>query len=345
MPLQLRNLGMVGLPLLLGMVAVYLLLPRPRPVARWLGVVAGAAALLLVGWLWIHVGSVSVETFLFYAFSAIAISAGVLLITQHNPARAALSFALVVLSTCGLFLLQAAPFLMAATIIIYAGAIIVTFLFVIMLAQQEGMSSADLRAREPELATLAGFVLLGALIFVLRLNYDTRGLDQSLTTLRQASEQQTAPAIKETLADGYRQVAARSRLREEDSQRLSDDLKFFFALRQQVQQVRGSPDRDALDRELELIEFDWKEAEEAAAMQTKLRSLLRATEQVRAAAGSLRGGGDAPEPRGQPGETVAPLGRTLFTDYLVAVELGGTLLLVATIGAIAIAGRRTEGLR
>ena len=41
-------------------------------------------------------------------------------------------------STCGLFLLQAAPFLMAATIIIYAGAIVVTFLFVIMLAQQEG---------------------------------------------------------------------------------------------------------------------------------------------------------------------------------------------------------------
>ena len=35
----------------------------------------------------------------------------------------------------------------------------------------------------------------------------------------------------------------------------------------------------------------------------------------------------------------------LFTDYLLAVELGGTLLLVATIGAIAIAARRAEGLR
>jgi hypothetical protein len=46
-----------------------------------------------------------------------------------------------------------------------------------------------------------------------------------------------------------------------------------------------------------------------------------------------------------PAENVAYLGRTLFTDYLLAVELGGTLLLVATIGAIAIAGRRTEGRR
>ena len=46
-----------------------------------------------------------------------------------------------------------------------------------------------------------------------------------------------------------------------------------------------------------------------------------------------------------PAENLAHLGLSLFTDYLVAVELAGTLLLVATIGAIAIAGRRTEGLR
>jgi NADH-quinone oxidoreductase subunit J len=37
------------------------------------------------------------------------------------------------------------------------------------------------------------------------------------------------------------------------------------------------------------------------------------------------------------------LGRSLFGDYLFAVELAGTLLLVATIGAIAIAPRRRRG--
>ena len=93
---------------------------------------------------------------------------GLLLVTQRNPARAALSFALVVLSTCGLFLLLAAPFLTAATTIIYAGAIVVTFLFVLMLAQQAGPSDADLRSREPLLACLAGFFLLGALLYVLQ---------------------------------------------------------------------------------------------------------------------------------------------------------------------------------
>src|SRR5437763_1212208 len=157
----------IALPVLLGAAAVYLLLPRPRNYPTLWGAAAGAAALLLAGWLLIHGGGFNPETILFYAFSAIAIMSGVLLITQRNPARAALSFALVVLSTCGLFLLQAAPFLMAATIIIYAGAIIVTFLFVLMLAQQAGRSDADDRSREPGLAALTGFVLLGAVLYVL----------------------------------------------------------------------------------------------------------------------------------------------------------------------------------
>jgi NADH-quinone oxidoreductase subunit J len=41
--------------------------------------------------------------------------------------------------------------------------------------------------------------------------------------------------------------------------------------------------------------------------------------------------------------TLRSLGRSLFGDYLFAVELAGTLLLVATIGAIAIAPRRRRG--
>ena len=71
------------------------------------------------------------------------------MITSRNPVYAALWFALATLSTCGLFLLQSAPFLAAATIIVYAGAIIVTFLFVIMLAQQAGATVYDQRSRQP----------------------------------------------------------------------------------------------------------------------------------------------------------------------------------------------------
>src|SRR5262245_53956518 len=160
------------LPAVLGTVGVYLLLPRVRPYPTFWGVAASALALILAGFTLIRSGMAVPDKLLFYCFSALAIVSATMLITQRNPVHAALSFALVVLSTCGLFLLQAAPFLMAATIIVYAGAIVVTFLFVIMLAQQEGISSADQRSREPFLATVAGFVLLGALLCVLHRNYE-----------------------------------------------------------------------------------------------------------------------------------------------------------------------------
>jgi NADH-quinone oxidoreductase subunit J len=131
------------LPVVLGFAAIYPLLPqarRSRPV--WAGALA-VLALVLGGAILVHTDAYPVESLLFYCFAGGAIGAGVMMITQKNPVHAALSFALVVLSSCGLFLLQAAPFLMAATIIVYAGAIVVTFLFVIMLAQPEGHSAYD----------------------------------------------------------------------------------------------------------------------------------------------------------------------------------------------------------
>src|SRR5262245_57702343 len=109
------GLGSMILPVGLGLVAVYLLLPRVRRYPPLWGGALGGVALLSAGWLIVSVGVLTAEALLFYAFSAIAIVAGTMLVTQSNPVHAALAFALVVLSTCGLFLLLAAPFLMAAT--------------------------------------------------------------------------------------------------------------------------------------------------------------------------------------------------------------------------------------
>jgi hypothetical protein len=53
--------------------------------------------------------------------------------------------------------------------------------------------------------------------------------------------------------------------------------------------------------------------------------------------------GGPDERRKLPAANVSALGRTLFSDHLLAIELAGTLLLVATVGAIAIAGGRREG--
>src|SRR5262249_36736955 len=166
----------IVLAAVLGLIAVYVLLPKPRRRPILLGVATACLALLVSGFLIVRVGRLSspehfIDAVLFYAFAATAIVAGGLLVTQENPARAALSFALVILAVSGLFLLQAAPFLMAATIIVYAGAIIVIFLFVLMLSQQQGLSDADARSREPFLATITGFLLLATLLYVLKLSY------------------------------------------------------------------------------------------------------------------------------------------------------------------------------
>jgi NADH:ubiquinone oxidoreductase subunit 6 (subunit J) len=316
------------LPAGLGCGALCWLLPRPRAYPPLLGALAAALALVLAGTLLVHIAAVSLAAVLFYAFSGIVVTAGGLLLTQKQPARAALSFALVVLSTGGLFLLQGAPFLMAATVIIYAGAIVVTFLFVIMLAQQEGLSDADCRSREPFLACVAGFVLVSALLYVVKVNYDARGLDLLLAQLREASDQRTAERIAELLGP--------------------DEDDFFAQLRRQVETVRGVPNQEKLLRDIDSMRLNWKEwkdGRDAGTMRERLEALTEALERIRVGYGSVLSSADAPRPAGfgtppaGSSDNVAALGRTLFTDYLLAVELAGMLLLVATIGAIVIAER------
>ncbi len=314
------------LPLIAGALAVYWLLPRPRAYPAVWGAAAGALALLLAGGLLVQTGSIWEETLLFYLFSGVTIVAGVLLVTQHNPARAALSFALVILATCGLFLLLAAPFLMAATIIIYAGAIVVTFLFVIMLAQQEGLSDADARSREPLLSTLTGFVLLGALLYVIRSGSDSkpvRELNATLAALHAAPRD-------ETLGDEEKE-ALKQRTREAVQNLGFTDL---------LQRAEG----------FEITQADLLPGLEGVILLARERLTL-APPGPGTPMSDLSG--PAPStPREDirrnprtgvpelPAENTAYLGRSLFTDFLLPVELGGFLLLVATVGAIAIAQRR-----
>ena len=63
----------------------------------------------------------------------------------------------------GVLLVLGAQFLGVATIVVYAGAILVMFLFVLMLAQPAGLAAYDRVSNEPFLSALAGAVLLGVL--------------------------------------------------------------------------------------------------------------------------------------------------------------------------------------
>jgi NADH-quinone oxidoreductase subunit J len=111
----------------------------------------------------------------FWIFSTIALVGAVRVITHPKPVYSALYFVVTVFATAGLFLLLWAEFLAAALVLIYAGAILVTYVFVIMLAAEaapsgsaaRGLAEHDAIAREPVLACAVGFALMGVLLFVI----------------------------------------------------------------------------------------------------------------------------------------------------------------------------------
>ncbi|MEM9296644.1 MAG: NADH-quinone oxidoreductase subunit J, partial [Planctomycetota bacterium] len=94
-------------------------------------------------------------------------------ITHPKPVYSALWFILVVVASAGLMVTLSAEFMALAMLIIYGGAILVTYMFVIMLASQsapldtaEALPEYDATAREPVAAVAAGFLLLAVLLSV-----------------------------------------------------------------------------------------------------------------------------------------------------------------------------------
>lgn len=79
----------------------------------------------------------SLETILFYVFGSVAAIAAVLMITRSNAVISALFLILNMASLAGLYLILNAQFIAVAQVIVYAGAIMVLFLFVIMLLRPE----------------------------------------------------------------------------------------------------------------------------------------------------------------------------------------------------------------
>jgi NADH-quinone oxidoreductase subunit J len=112
------------------------------------------------------------ETVLFYFFAGISLTAAVSVITQKRVFYSALSLIVCLCALAGIYMLLHAQFIAAVQIIVYAGAIMVLFLFVIMLL--DPFSNTVLRDKRRYLTYLS--VLLGAaviaLLFPLLRTYD-----------------------------------------------------------------------------------------------------------------------------------------------------------------------------
>jgi NADH-quinone oxidoreductase subunit J len=73
------------------------------------------------------------ETWLFYAFAAVLIVSGLLVITARNPVHGVLFLVLAFFTAAGIWLLLRAEFLAIALVVVYVGAVMVLFLFVVMM--------------------------------------------------------------------------------------------------------------------------------------------------------------------------------------------------------------------
>ncbi len=199
----------------------------------------------------------TIESAMLMVFCALAISGGIGFLVAREPVYAALGFATAVLSVCGVLFMQSALFVAAATMIVYAGATIIIFLFVLMFAQQTELMNYDVQLNKPLVAVTIGAILLATI------------------------------ALCVTNANAMLPVRF-------DSTRAMSAADLPEALRSEAGKLQ---------------------AKKMDAINPNLRHVPNLT---------------------------AGLGRSMYTDYLIAVELAGTVLLVATIGAIALAQRTTE---
>jgi NADH-quinone oxidoreductase subunit J len=234
---QTQRILIVAASVLLGL-GLWLMLPRGTMRGQALGVVLSAVALglfapqfgLLENW---------VSDAVFFVMAGVTLISAVGAVTMRSPVYCAIWFALTLLGTAGLFFFQGAQFLGVATIVVYAGAILVTFLFVLMLANPEGHALYDRLSWEAGISAATGALLVGLLTWTI-------------------AESTLVPRLSPAAA------------------------------------AAGTP-----------------QAQTAAAAAERNKDIL------------------APH-------HVENLGKNLFSKYLLAVEVAGTLLLVALVGAVAI---------
>lgn len=106
------------------------------------------------------------EQLVFWALALLTVGASAAAISMRSPVYAAIWFAVSLLGTAGLLVQQHAQFVGVATMVVYAGAIVVTFLFVVMLAQPEGHETHD-RLSWGRLAKPASILAGGTLMALL----------------------------------------------------------------------------------------------------------------------------------------------------------------------------------
>jgi len=105
----------------------------------------------------------ALETILFYALGGVAVLASLLVVGQRNPMYSVMLLIVSFVALAGLYIQLEAPFLAVIQIIIYTGAILVLFLFVVMLLNA-GKEQAARAARGEVTGPRRAGVVLGLIL-------------------------------------------------------------------------------------------------------------------------------------------------------------------------------------
>ncbi len=276
--------------------------------ATLLAVAIGFAALLL-GLKSSEAGQ-PMPNWFFYPFAIIGLGGSVRMITHQRPVYSALYFILTIISSCGMYLLLSAEFMAFALIIIYAGAILITYLFVIMLATQaptgakdEMLGDVDAVAREPILASVIGFVLIGLITAAM-----FRGIGQlPEPTMTQA---QASDAVLMQLPRKVDKILDRNDLLEEG-----------WRVVRHPETGMAMIDVDARTIQIELVDQDTNGDDAVIATRTL---------------------GSDVWPEDLAGDNLDRLGFNLLNDHPMMIEVAGIILLMAMLGATVLARKHTE---
>lgn len=107
-----------------------------------------------------------IQGLVFYLFAAVAVAAGVMVISARNPVHSVLFLVLAFFNGAGLFVLMGAEFLAMILVVVYVGAVAVLFLFVVMMLD---INFAELREgflTHLPIGALVGLILLVELALV-----------------------------------------------------------------------------------------------------------------------------------------------------------------------------------
>ena len=107
-----------------------------------------------------------VSALFFYLFAGVCIAAALMVIAARNPVHAVLFLILAFVNAAGMFMLLGAEFLAMILIIVYVGAVLVLFLFVVMMLDVNFVELRQGFLQYLPIGALVGIVLLAELLLV-----------------------------------------------------------------------------------------------------------------------------------------------------------------------------------